>query len=308
MWRVLRSVGLITSALASASIGASDQNVSPTLTADRLVLLQDGRQLHIRCMGAGTPTVILNAGMSADFRSWLGVQPRIAKLTRVCSWDRPGHGKSDPSDMPLDAAYVASQLELLLATGQVAPPYVIVGHSYGGFEALMFAHMYPKATAAVVLVDPSFPHHERVFAAASPSFGREYKKLQTDRIELARKCLAMPDTANHICMGQSKSFLRSHLSIYENWDRSSDEVESIRSLGRLPLYVLTAKNNADDGSKVAAAWIAMHERYAHLSSIGIHRVVPGATHMMQDDRPDVLVATIAEAIAASQKGHPAVGR
>jgi hypothetical protein len=110
----------------------------------------------------------------------------------------------------------------------------------------------------------------------------------------------MASTDNDTCMGQTKTFLRSQLSVYENWNRSSTEVENIRSLGSMPLYVLTAQNNASDHPKMAAAWHRMHERYARLSTRGVHRYVPRSDHVIQRDRPDILVQTVAEAIKASK--------
>jgi len=275
---------------------------------DRDIPVDEGRRMHIRCTGTGAPTVLLLAGLGDDADSWRTVQPRIAKLTRVCSYDRPGYGTSDASAHRQDVTYTTSQLEILLRTANIGPPYIVVGHSYGGFEAVMFAHRNRGSTGALVLVDSSFPHHDQIFSQAAPSYGQWYRKLMSDRIVISRKCIAAIRSGHNNCWGLSSderalAYLTSKLSVYENWDASSDQVASVNTLGDLPLFVLTAGAPASmegkdekEGPAIAAAWYSMHERYARLSSAGVHRLVPGALHMIQDDRPDVVVATIAEAI------------
>ena len=287
----------------------------PTPLIDRHVEVEGGRRLHIRCGGTGSPTVVLNAGLGGDADSWRGVQPRIAQFTRVCSWDRPGFGTSDESGAPQDAAYTTSQLEKLLSAAGVKPPYVIVGHSYGGFEAVLFAHRNKRSTRALVLVDPSYPHLDRIFLQAAPSVGRVYREDVKRRIEVSRECLASIEANKSGCAGppdsdpaRRASFHRSRLSIYETWQASATQVERVRTLGRLPLFVLTAgKYSPSEGEdpadqpKAVAAWTAMHRKYASLSKAGVQRPVPGAGHMIQDDRPDIVVATIDEAIAVSRR-------
>jgi pimeloyl-ACP methyl ester carboxylesterase len=249
--------------------------------------------------------VILNHGLGDNADSWRSFQSRLSKRARVCSWDRPGYGTSDPSDQPLNVTFTVSQLEALLSADGIAPPYIVVGHSYGGFEALMFAHRNPKTTTALVLVDPSFPHQDRLVIKADPSYGRMYQQMMADRVRISRECLAKMESKSDNCEGPTdqehfKAYIRGRLSVYENWDRSSDQIEVITTLGSMPLYVLTAALNSSDRPPVHKAWHVMHERYAQLSSVGIHRAVPGSGHKIQDDRPDVLVATVMEAIAASR--------
>jgi pimeloyl-ACP methyl ester carboxylesterase len=319
MWRVGLVLALWLAGQAAPApspvLAVQSPDSSPVPLIDRLVAVEGTRRLHIRCGGMGTPTVVLNAGLGGDADSWRGVQHRIAQFTRVCSWDRPGFGTSDESEAPQDAAYTTSQLERLLSAAGVEPHYVIVGHSYGGFEAVLFAHRNKSATRALVLVDPTYPHLDRIFLQAAPSLGRIYSEYLKRRIELGRECLRPMEANKDECAGprasdpaRRASFLRSRLSIYESWEVSATQVEGVKALGRLPLFVLTAGEHsltegADpaDELKAAAAWNGMHQRYARLSTIGVQRRVPGAGHMIQDDRPDILVDTIKAAIAVARQ-------
>ncbi|HKY22105.1 MAG TPA: alpha/beta fold hydrolase [Vicinamibacterales bacterium] len=115
-----------------------------------------GRKLHVRCSGAGAPTVVLEAGASAFAIDWSLVQPEIARTNRVCSYDRSGHGWSDgyqrtPSE-------IVSDLHVLMGAIGEKPPYVMVGASMGGIYTRLYQAQYPAEVAGLVFVDGS---HER---------------------------------------------------------------------------------------------------------------------------------------------------
>jgi pimeloyl-ACP methyl ester carboxylesterase len=119
-----------------------------------------GYRLHIYCTGeqqAGTPTVILDALFPGSVSNWAWVQPEVARVTRVCSYDRAGHGWSDPGPEPRDAVQHARELHTLLANAGIAGPYVLVGHSLGGLYVQMFAEQYPSEVAGMVLVESTHP-------------------------------------------------------------------------------------------------------------------------------------------------------
>lgn len=113
----------------------------------------NGHLMHISCIGEGSPTVILeaaNLGMSAH---WIRVQQQVAQTTRVCAYDRAGLGWSERGPEPRDAERVSGELHTLLKGANTEAPYVLVGHSYGGLYAQMYAARYSEEVAGVVLVD-----------------------------------------------------------------------------------------------------------------------------------------------------------
>jgi pimeloyl-ACP methyl ester carboxylesterase len=116
-----------------------------------------GFRLHLHCAGEGSPAVVLDAALGASSVSWSLVQPLLAATTRVCSYDRAGFGWSDAGPMPRTAGRMADELRTLLGRAGVAPPYVLVGHSFGGLVMRIFAARRPAETAALVLVDPAHP-------------------------------------------------------------------------------------------------------------------------------------------------------
>lgn len=114
-----------------------------------------GFRLHLHCTGEGSPTIVLDAALGASSVSWSLVQPELARLTRVCSYDRAGFGWSDPGPMPRTAGRIANELRTLLGGGGAPPPYLLVGHSFGGLVMLIFAQRFKSDVAGLVLVDPA---------------------------------------------------------------------------------------------------------------------------------------------------------
>jgi len=114
-----------------------------------------GFRLHIHCSGDGSPSIVLDAALGGSSLSWSLVQPELAKVSRVCSYDRAGFGWSEAGPMPRTAGRIADELRTLLERGGVPPPYLLVGHSFGGLVTLIFAKRFCWDTAGLVLVDPA---------------------------------------------------------------------------------------------------------------------------------------------------------
>lgn len=122
----------------------------------RLVSIGTHR-LYIHCEGAGSPTVVLEAGLQFWSTTWWWVQRRVRERTRVCSYDRSGLGWSEPGPGPYDAQAMMAELSALLEASGECAPYVLVGHSLGGMLVRVFYEMYPEAVSGIVLVDPGIP-------------------------------------------------------------------------------------------------------------------------------------------------------
>jgi len=113
----------------------------------------DELKMHIHCTGEGSPTVILEAGLDDFSIFWSQVQPEIAQSVRVCSYDRAGLGWSEPSPNPRTSETMVKELHILLVNAKLDPPYVLVGHSFGGALVRLYAHLYPDEVMGMVLAD-----------------------------------------------------------------------------------------------------------------------------------------------------------
>ncbi len=113
----------------------------------------DGKRTHIVLKGKGTPTVVLEGGIGTISTMWNPILDAVAEFTTVCTFDRPGYAWSDATDAPRTSRQMASELVALLEAANLPGPYVLVGHSIGGLNAKLFAAMYPKRVAGLILLD-----------------------------------------------------------------------------------------------------------------------------------------------------------
>jgi len=197
---------------------------SPTAPADPNLVEIGGRRMWLSCVGEGPRTVILEAGLGADHTAWERVQPDAAQLTRVCSYDRAGLGRSNPAATPRTGADVVADLHALLQAAEITPPYVLVGHSFGALFVRLYAYTYPEEVAGLVLVDPV---HEDWWTKAAimlpPAAANEAAELADLRGYFASEGGAATENAEGIDIAASAAELR-----------------AARQRGNLPLIVLSA--------------------------------------------------------------------
>jgi pimeloyl-ACP methyl ester carboxylesterase len=112
-----------------------------------------GRTLNINCAGGGGPTVVLDSGANNPGYQWVLVQRKIAQFSSVCWYDRAGNGWSDSGPFPRTTEAIAKDLHKLLGAAGIHPPFVLVGHSFGGTSMRVFNGLYPDEVAGMVLVD-----------------------------------------------------------------------------------------------------------------------------------------------------------
>jgi pimeloyl-ACP methyl ester carboxylesterase len=265
------------------------------------------------------------------------VQPHVARRTRVCAWDRAGYGFSSASAEPQDVRHTEADLEAALEAARIEGPYVLVGHSLGGYESLQFADRRPGDVAGMVLVDPSIPDQLAVMerdvgpeaaAIEDASRNRTSAFLQTCEAGV-RAHTIRPDADPSGCFRLPPEFppalkaaLRARLadpalfatkrSLEENTDDSGRLiVNPARDYGHMPLIVLTAgvvpppprelQGPAAIGQGFTryfqGGWRAGHVALARLSACGRHRVVEGSGHFIQREKPQAVVEAIDEVLA-----------
>jgi pimeloyl-ACP methyl ester carboxylesterase len=161
---LLRAIGLMIAGLVIllAITGASYQAVETRADARRFP--QEGKsvdigghKLNLNCTGQGSPTVVLEAGLASTSFTWNRVQPGIASFARVCSYDRAGYMWSDFSPLPQTSVEIARELHTLLQNAGEKPPYVMVGHSFGGLDIRVYNGLFPKEVTGMVLPESTHP-------------------------------------------------------------------------------------------------------------------------------------------------------
>jgi pimeloyl-ACP methyl ester carboxylesterase len=334
----LKSCGLATALSFWVAYAVAENPQAPQSSPDlsltvyakpqRLVELRDGRKIHLFCLGKGSPTVILTAGLGDWAVGWGKVQAPIALKSRVCAWDRAGFGFSDPSSAPQDVSHTTKDLEEAIKRAKIDGPYVLVGHSMGSYESLLFADRHSPQILGIVLIDPSFPDQERRARLVAPKYYAFLNRF--DDAAWLKKCAAelrsgvlrigSPDPDK--CFDYSPSFppeltaalarldsnptrLATQASAYEQFARSSQIVVNPgRDYGSIPVRVLTAADPrpgtpADaiaERPPFAAEWRRAHDAMAAVSTDGINKTVEGSSHEIQNLKPEVVISTVGEVI------------
>jgi len=285
----------------------------------KLVALQGGRHINLRCTGTGKPTVILEAGFQAWSFAWDKIQPALSTLTRTCSYDRAGLGLSDPAPGPRDGLAQARDLAAALKAAKIAPPYILVAHSAGAMTARLFADLQPRNVVGMVLLDPSvegqFDNQRaqvvatvaRYDACAAAAARRE---LPSKLPELARcnpPAKAVPSAfdkqvaALMLTPAYWQTLAREYAAIA---GATTDQLRRGRqSYGKMPLVVLTPGGTralTEPEQAQLAGWMATHDALAAKSSAGRNELVLGSGHLLMRDQPDVVIEAVTAMVKAAR--------
>ena len=305
-------------------------------------------KLNINCTGErGTsPAVILESGMGVPAIGWMAVQPEVAKFARVCSYDRAGYGWSEAGPEPRTSFQEAQELHALLAAAGETPPYILVGHSLGGFNVRVFTMLYPADVVGVVLVDGAHEDEDKRIAQLLPAAvvrqeessdvwnERVNSLLRPFRVHLGIERLQVATGWSNPSYGllaatrslpkeyrQQLLYLRQQSKFQDAVSRENQAfTESAAqaragNLGEIPLLVLTAGRpyepdpllTKEQMDRQNDLWINdLQAQEARLSSRGKQIIVSDSGHEMPFDRPDAVVSTIREVYA--QINHSGTGQ
>lgn len=276
-----------------------------------------GKKMHIDCMGEGSPAVILSSGLGDTYLSWVKVQPLIEKFTRVCSYDRAGLGYSDSSSEPRTSKVIAQELHALLQAAGTAPPYVLMGHSMGGFEVRLYASLYREQVAGMVLVDSSHPDQENRLPLELKNLEgsglREMEFLEyTMPFGLPRLIGLCEDDPVQRAAECNFHNAREVVAEMKAVSESSAQAAATPALGDMPLAVLShdpekpsSEFSPDLAKTVNEAWEKMQEEMAHLSTRGTQTIVKNSAHYIQIDQPAAVIDAVRAVVEQTRKGSSA---
>jgi pimeloyl-ACP methyl ester carboxylesterase len=274
-----------------------------------------GYRLHIYCMGAGSPTVILDASSIDTVSSWAWVQPEVAKTTRVCAYDRAGLGWSDPGPEPRDARQNSRELHALLQQAAVAGPYILAGHSYGGLLARVYADQYPADVAGLVLIEAPHPDflarlgRPEAMPNAEPGMlaaGRVLSRLGILRLVYFGPPLAdLPaqQQAELTAYYSSTKYADLAQAIATGFPATLAQVRGTHSLGAKPLVVVVG-NASENATGLLGG---LQDELLGISANGVKRIVAAADHaaLVHTQAPALATSdVILQAVEAVRTGRP----
>lgn len=313
-------------AIYQASAQASDQE---TYSPPGELFDVEGAQMHLLCLGQGTPTVVLESGLFGGVYSWRGIQPGVSQTTRTCSYDRAGLGYSEPLDEPQQAAEVAQRLHALLGAAGIDGDVVLVGASIGGVHVRQFAHQFPERVIGMVLVDSSHEQQVQRFGdtkAEGPSGILKlasllapvgmlrlsgFVEMQFEDSELSgqklEQAIAMQNQS-HIPAAMTREA--------EAMKADMDANQPPPSLGDIPLIVLTQGLPLEDEEgfdpldlekieedKIERPiWNQMQLELSQLSSQGTQVFAMKSDHHITDLEPELVISSIESVVETVRNG------
>jgi pimeloyl-ACP methyl ester carboxylesterase len=329
--RLLAALGVLIVILACS--GAIYQWVATSRDASRFPppgvrIPVEGRCLHVTTMGSEAPTVVFDSMIGASSLGWAFVQPRTAKLAATLAYDRAGYGWSDPGTKPRNCLRLTEELHQILSAAHMPRPYVLVGSSFGGCVARLYAFRHAREVAGLVLVDPA--HEDQL--RRMPAFARPLMlplrlyqaasqlgilRLANMPVDIAGFNVLPPEMQSEaVAVGlrtQSIDALVDETAVIE---QSFSEVRAARErLGPHPLddkptIVLTHREDRVLQGEEAAAyavWVDLHRELARESTRGRQVIVEHSSHFIPVDQPDSVVdavRTVVEEVRSAGRLRP----
>jgi pimeloyl-ACP methyl ester carboxylesterase len=244
---------------------ACSSGTEPESTPDPVARSIDvgGYRLATRMRGTRTPTVVLLSGLDTPMDAWGEVEVEAGAFARVFAYDRGGVGASEAAPGARTGEAVATELHALLAAAELAPPYVLVAHSFGGIHARVFAGLYPSEIAGLVLVDAS---HE-------------------DQLDLVPPEL-LPQIAGSLTYDGAKAEMLAQ-------PQSTAQVRAAGVLPQGPLVVLTSMKPEDGETQESKqAWYDLHQQWVDQVPGAVHLTTTSAGHQIPLEEPSLVVGAI----------------
>ena len=257
--------------------------------SDQMISIGSHR-LQIRREGKGVPAVVIDAGIADQLDKLRPLQDRIARVTQVITYNRAGYGQSEPGPLPRDGAREAEELKVLLEQAFVPGPYVLVGHSLGALNVMVFASKYPKDVAGMVLLDPP---------PLSFALGKEYRDLGAMAQRMTAEWQAIADSASKSVDAQDRArsaFFLMIASEHRGMGETARLVDAISTFGDMPLIVVAAgKPNPAFGpiaEEFQRYWAEQSRALTGKSTKGKFILAEESSHFLYLDVPELVEESI----------------
>ena len=283
-----------------------------------------GHQVHLVTEGESQPgpTVVLECGIAGPTSaSWAWVRRGVERFAPVVAYDRAGLGRSEPGPLPRDGRTIARELRAALANAGIAPPYVFVGHSFGGLIARIFTAEFPADVVGVVLVDSTHPQQLR-----RPVISHWYDSVRAllkvepvaSALGIVRAIIQLthvparnlpePERTEQLGYLSGESHWRGVEREFDSWATlTAPQAAACTSLGPRPVVVITAGLSI----KHWPGWTGFQAELARLSPDAEQRLFPGADHallVVDETQSREVVKAVHDVVTAVRERRPLSAR
>jgi len=261
----------------------------------------NGRKMHIYCIGNKSPTIILDSGTGGFSLEWKDIQHSLSQYVRVCAYDRAGYGWSDMGPLPRTTKRITHELHTLLQNAGIHGPYIMVGHSFGGFTAQYFARYFNHEIAGIVLIDSS--HEEQVYRL--PENGKDVvrRSLHQDRSNMVTRSVLHEHFPKEVAAVAQQLMTRwtALLTWREemaNYALSSRELRDVhdRPILEIPIVVLTRGKrvwpDTPYGDAMEMVWKELQDELSSLNGNSTHIIAENSGHVIHLDEPELLISEL----------------
>jgi pimeloyl-ACP methyl ester carboxylesterase len=278
----------------------------------------DGRSMHIRCRGSGSPTIIVEQGIGGPSIDWNDINARMSRTTRVCDYDRAGMGHSEPAYRPTRSTEVAKNLNALLRAAKIEDDLILVGWSAGGMYAREYYRQFPERVKGMVLVDSP---HEQTLRRMPPqpsnrqhldSLMHKYYLAQIGWIRLtgeiadqyAAAPLAAEDKQSLIAFFHKSHVYRTLVDEGVGLEQDLAAGLAPPGLGDLPVIVLAeGKPRHPYMTENLAQWHQLQRELAGLSSDGHLVIATESAHFIHRTEPELLLKAVNDVVESARTGR-----
>ena len=284
IWRILRALRgtvpawiCIGAALAGCALPAIPD--AGSLPKSRVAVV-DRQKVTYGVSGTGLPTIVMISGAGGPMMGWYKLYPDLDRLGTVVVYDRPGVGDSPRAAVPQTGREAVATLHKLLRNIGARPPYVLVGHSFGGLHANLFARLHPGEVAGVVFLEATAPEDIGVMKDRQSATARALNGLLN--------ALSSPDSNDEVSVERE----------------TVEQIRSAPAFPDVPVLVLSGGQTppgwASDPRSLALRDLNQ-EGLARLSPRGRRMVAPGSGHFPQMSEPQRVLEAISRVVAESRK-------
>ncbi|WP_257144111.1 alpha/beta fold hydrolase [Bacillus sp. AFS002410] len=208
-------------------------------------------------------TMVFDSGYGWDLSNWNSIRNEVSQFSMMFIYDRAGIGESGKDNRPRHSRQNVDNLRTLLQKAGVKPPYVLVGHSFGGANVRLFASEYPEEVAGVILLDSV---HEDQNKFMAPLFSDKVKQEYFDQFKFE--------------------------ATLDEFEESLEQIRESKSLGNIPLLVVTGGTQPYHTPESWVYWAKFQEELVKLSSNSKHIIIDDAGHAVHIDRPDAVIKAL----------------